>query len=160
MLRGGEDPRFVARRMVRFASEDVGLADPRALEVAVAARDAFVFLGSPEGELALAEAAVFLATAPKSNRVYVAWKAAQALAERHPAAPVPLHLRNAPTALMRTLGYGAGYRYAHDEPAEAQQQDALPPEVGPQVLYEPGPYGFEKDIAKRLAWWAQGRKQD
>jgi putative ATPase len=153
MLLGGEDPRFVARRMVRFASEDIGLADPRALEVAVAARDAFVFLGSPEGELALAEAAVFLATAPKSNRVYVAWKAAQALAERTPAVPVPLHLRNAPTGLMRTLGYGTGYKYAHDEPAESQQQDALPPDVGPQELYAPGPYGFEKEIAKRLAWW-------
>lgn len=160
MLRGGEDPRFVARRMVRFASEDVGLADPRALEVAVAARDAFVFLGSPEGELALAEAALYLATAPKSNRVYVAWKAAQALAERHPAAPVPLHLRNAPTALLRSLGYGAGYTYAHDAPPGEQQQDALPPEVGPQVLYDPGPYGFERDIAKRLAWWAQGGKRD
>lgn len=156
MIRGGEDPRFVARRMVRFASEDIGLADPRALEVALAAREAYAFLGSPEGELALAEAAVYLATAPKSNRVYVAWKAAQGLAERHPAAPVPLHLRNAPTRLMASLGYGEGYRYAHDEAPDAQQQDALPPEVGRHALYAPGPYGFEKEIAKRLAWWARG----
>jgi len=152
MIRGGEDPLFIARRTVRFASEDVGLADPRALEIALAARDAYHFLGSPEGELALAEAAVYLATAPKSNRVYVAWKAAQAAADATPAAPVPMHIRNAPTGLMKELGYGAGYQYAHDAPEGYTPQDYLPDEVrGP--FYTPGAFGFEKEIEKRLAWW-------
>src|SRR5690606_26666946 len=109
-------PLYIARRTVRFATEDIGLADPRALELAIAARDAFHFLGSPEGELALAEAALYCATAPKSNRVYVAWKAAQAAASETPAAPVPLHIRNAPTDLLKELGYGDGYQYAHDAP--------------------------------------------
>ncbi len=153
MIRGGEDPLFIARRTVRFASEDVGLADPRALEVALAARDAYHFLGSPEGELALAEAAVYLATAPKSNRVYVAWKAAQAAADATPAAGVPLHIRNAPTALMKELGYGAGYQYAHDAPDAYVPQDYLPDEVGAAQFYAPSAFGFEKEIEKRLAWW-------
>src|ERR1019366_4058570 len=113
MIDGGEDPMYIARRTVRFASEDVGLADPRALEIAIAARDAYHFLGTPEGELALAEAAVYLATAPKSNRVYTAWGAALAAARDTPAAQVPKHIRNAPTKLMKELGYGAGYQYAH-----------------------------------------------
>ncbi|MFI5246404.1 MAG: replication-associated recombination protein A, partial [Gemmatimonadales bacterium] len=116
MIDGGEDPMYIARRTVRFASEDVGLADPRALEIAIAARDAYHFLGSPEGELALAEAAVYLATAPKSNRVYTAWGAAQTAARDTPAAVVPKHIRNAPTKLMKELGYGAGYQYAHSVP--------------------------------------------
>src|SRR5690606_12978278 len=109
ILAGGEDPMFVARRLVRMASEDIGLADPEALRVALAGRDAYHFLGSPEGELALAEVAVYLATAPKSNRVYLGWGAAQQAAADTPAAPVPLHIRNAPTKLMKELGYGAGY---------------------------------------------------
>lgn len=153
MLAGGEDPLYVARRTVRFATEDIGLADPRALEIAIAARDAFHFLGSPEGELALAEAAVYCATAPKSNRIYVAWKAAQAAAADTPAAPVPLHIRNATTALMKELGYGAGYEYAHDAPEGYTPQDYLPEEVADRTFYEPGEFGFEKEIAKRLAWW-------
>lgn len=157
MIDGGEDPMYIARRTVRFASEDVGLADPQALRVALAARDAYHALGSPEGELALAEAAVYLATAPKSNRVYVAWGKAMAAAREHPAAPVPLHIRNAPTGLMKELGYGKGYEYAHDLPEAYTPQEYLPDALRSAVFYEPGPFGFEKDVAKRLAWW-QGLK--
>ena len=156
MVQGGEDPRYVARRMVRFASEDVGLADPRALSMAMAASEAYRQLGTPEGDLALAECAVYLATAPKSNAVYVAWQAATALAAETASAEVPLALRNAPTALLRALGHGAGYRYAHDEPPDGQHLDAMPAGLEGRVLYEPGPYGFEKEIAKRIAWWARG----
>ncbi len=153
MLAGGEDPLYVLRRMVRFATEDVGLADPQALTVTIAARDAYHFLGSPEGELAIAEACVYLATAPKSNRVYEAWGAAMALAAKHPAAAVPLHIRNAPTGLMKTLGYGEGYQYAHAVPEAYLPQDYLPDSIKDATLYEPGPFGFEKEVAKRLAWW-------
>ncbi|MBL8995907.1 MAG: replication-associated recombination protein A [Gemmatimonadetes bacterium] len=153
MIEGGEDPMYIARRTVRFAAEDVGLADPRALEIALAARDAYHFLGSPEGDLALAEAAVYLATAPKSNRVYGAWKAALEAARATPAAPVPLALRNAPTYLMKELGYGAGYQYAHAVPEAYTPQEYLPDELGGAEFYAPGPFGFEKEITKRLAWW-------
>ena len=154
MIEGGEDPMYIARRTIRFASEDVGLADPEALRIALAARDAYHALGSPEGELAIAEAAVYLATAPKSNRVYEAWKGALDLAKEHPAEPVPLHIRNAPTRLMKELGYGEGYEYAHAVPEAYTPQEYLPPALRETVLYEPGPFGFERDIAKRLAWWA------
>jgi putative ATPase len=157
MVEGGEDVMYIARRTVRFAAEDVGLADPTALTIALAARDAYHFLGSPEGELALAEAAVYLATAPKSNRVYQAWGAALALAKETPAEPVPLHIRNAPTRLMKELGYGKDYQYAHAFPEAYIPQDYLPERVSDAVLYEPGPFGFEKEIAKRLAWWAELR---
>jgi len=153
MIEGGEDPMYIARRTVRFAAEDVGLADPRALSLAIAARDAYHFLGSPEGELALAEAAVYLATAPKSNRIYIAWAAAREAARSTPAAQVPLHIRNAPTALMKEFGYGAGNRYAHDVPEGYLPQDYLPDEVHGATFYEPGGHGFEKEIEKRLAWW-------
>ena len=159
MIDGGEDPMYIARRTVRFATEDVGLADPRALEVAIAARDAFHFLGSPEGELALAAAAVYLATAPKSNRVYEAWSAAQDAARRTPAASVPKHIANAPTKLMKDLGYGAGYKYAHDVPQGYLPQEYLPDEVKGASFYEPTQFGFEKEIAKRLAWWADLKKK-
>jgi len=155
MIEGGEDPMYIARRTVRFAAEDVGLADPQALQLAIAARDTYHFLGSPEGELALAEAAVYLATAPKSNRVYEAWKAAVALARESPAEPVPLHIRNAPTGLMKELGYGKGYQYAHAVPEAYIPQEYLPERLRAAVLYEPGPFGFEKEIAKRLAWWGE-----
>jgi putative ATPase len=155
MIEGGEDPMYIARRTVRFAAEDVGLADPTALDIAIAARDAYHFLGSPEGELALAEAAVYLATAPKSNKVYQAWSAALDLARRTPAAAVPMHIRNAPTRLMKELGYGHGYQYAHSVPEAYIPQEYLPDEVAGSVLYEPGAFGFEKEIAKRLAWWAE-----
>ena len=157
MIEGGEDPMYIARRTVRFASEDVGLADPRALQIAIAARDAYQLLGSPEGELALAEAAVYLATAPKSNRVYAAWGAALAAARETPAAQVPLHIRNAPTKLMKELGYGAGYQYAHAVPEGYTPQDYLPDEIADRTFYEPTAFGFEKDIAKRLEWWASLR---
>jgi putative ATPase len=159
MIEGGEDPLYIARRTVRFAVEDVGLADPRALEIAIAARDAYQFLGSPEGDLALAEAAVYLATAPKSNRVYTAWGAALAAARETPAAPVPFHIRNAPTKLMKELGYGAGYQYAHAAPEGYIPQDYLPDEVRERTFYEPGEFGFEKEVAKRLAWWAALRER-
>jgi len=159
MIDAGEDPMYIARRTVRFATEDVGLADPTALRMAIAARDAYHFLGSPEGELALAEAAVYLATAPKSNSVYRAWGAALELARATPAEPVPLHLRNAPTPLMKDLGYGRDYQYAHAVPEAYIPQEYLPTRVAGSVLYEPGPFGFEKDIAKRLAWWAELRQR-
>ncbi|HEX6632021.1 MAG TPA: replication-associated recombination protein A [Gemmatimonadaceae bacterium] len=157
MIEGGEDPMYIARRTVRFAAEDVGLADPEALRLAITARDAYHFLGSPEGELALAEAAVYLATAPKSNRVYEAWNRARALARETPAEPVPLHIRNAPTGLMKELGYGKGYQYAHAVPEAYIPQEYLPERLRGTELYEPGNFGFEKEIGKRLAWWAELR---
>jgi putative ATPase len=158
MIDGGEDPLYIARRLVRMASEDIGLADPAALQVAVAAKDAFHFLGAPEGELALAEAALYLATAPKSNRAYEAWAAALAKARETPGASVPLHIRNAPTDLMKELGYGSGYLY---DPAEADgvaRQEYLPESLRGQVFYRPGDFGAEPAIAERLAWWAARRR--
>ena len=157
MIDGGEDPRYIARRMIRMATEDIGLADPQALTIATTAAETYERLGSPEGELALAEAAVYLATAPKSARVYEAWKAALDAARATPTAPVPLHLRNAPTGLMKELGYGAGYQYAHAVPEAYTPQQYLPSALEGRTFYEPGPFGFERDIAKRLAWWAQLR---
>ena len=153
MLAGGEDPLYLARRIVRIASEDVGLADPRALAVALSARDAYHFLGSPEGELALAQAAVYLATAPKSNRVYAAFGRAAEAASEHPAEPVPLHVRNAPTGLMRELGYGEGYRYAHDAAEGYVPQEYLPPALQGARWYEPGDAGYEKTVRERMEWW-------
>ncbi len=157
MLQGGENPLYLARRLVRMALEDVGLSDPEALQVAVAARDAFHFLGSPEGDLALAEAAVYLATAPKSNRIYSAWKAAEAAARDTPAEPVPLHLRNAPTELMKDLGYGEGYHYDHDWADGVAPQSYLPERLQGTRFYRPGRFGHEATIEKRLAWWAERR---
>ena len=159
MIDGGEDPLYIARRTIRFAAEDVGLADPDALKVALAARQTYELLGSPEGELALAEAAVYLATAPKSNRVYTAWNDALELARETPAEPVPLHIRNAPTRLMQELGYGKGYQYAHGVPEAYIPQEYLPERLRDRKLYEPGPFGFEKEIAKRLAWWDELKKK-
>ncbi|HUC41069.1 MAG TPA: replication-associated recombination protein A [Gemmatimonadales bacterium] len=153
MLAGGEDPLYLARRLVRIASEDIGLADPRALSVALAAKDAYHFLGSPEGELVLAEATIYLASAPKSNRVYVAFGAAQAAAEAHPAEPVPLHIRNAPTGLMKELGYGAGYKYAFDYDQEYAPQEYLPSALRGAKWYEPADVGYEKTIKERIASW-------
>lgn len=157
MIDGGEDPLYLARRLVRMASEDIGLADPAALGHTVAARDAFHFLGAPEGELALAQAVLYLATAPKSNRSYVAWKSALKRARETPAAPVPLHIRNAPTGLMKDLGYGAGYRYDPDEADGVAQQEYLPEQLRGERFYDPGRMGFEKTIAERLRWWAERR---
>ncbi|MFC1661950.1 replication-associated recombination protein A [Gemmatimonadota bacterium] len=157
MLDGGEDPLYVARRLIRMATEDIGLADPSALPLVVAARDAYHFLGSPEGELALAEAVLYLATAPKSNRAYEAWAQAQGAARETPGEPVPLHIRNAPTQLMKELGYGAGYRYDPKEAHGVAPQAFLPHRVQGRVFYEPGPFGHEATIRKRLDWWAEKR---
>jgi len=159
MLEGGEDPLFLARRLIRMATEDVGLSDPSALQVAVAAKDAFRFLGSPEGELALAEAAVYLATAPKSNRVYSGWKRAQRAAQETRGSAVPPHIRNAPTELMKELGYGAGYRYDHDEAHGVAPQSYLPEELEGESFYQPSRYGHEATIQKRLEWWAEKRAE-
>jgi putative ATPase len=154
MIVGGEDPLYIARRVVRMASEDIGLADPRALSIAVAAKDAYHFLGSPEGELAIAEAVVYMATAPKSNRVYTAWGQALAAAKEHPAEPVPLHIRNAPTGLMKELGYGDGYRYDHAEAdGVAAGQEYLPEALRGARWYEPTDRGFEKTVRERIEWW-------
>jgi putative ATPase len=153
MLAAGEDPFFIARRMVRFASEDVGNADPQALSIAMAAMEAFRFLGHPEGELALAQAAVYLATAPKSNSIYTAYGSAQGAAVQGGSLPVPLHIRNAPTKLMQELGYGQGYRYAHDYRDAFAPQDYLPEELKGQVFYHPTDRGYERTVAERLARW-------
>jgi putative ATPase len=157
MIQGGEDPLYIARRLVRMASEDVGMADPEALRVAMAARDAFHFLGPPEGELALAQATLHLATAPKSNRTWEAWSAARGRARDTPAEPVPLHIRNAPTELMKELGYGADYRYDPAEPDGVAAQEYLPDSLRGERFYRPGPFGFEKTVAARLRWWAERR---
>ena len=160
MIEAGEDPLYVARRMVRFASEDIGLADPQALHVALLSMEAFHFVGLPEGELALAEAAVYLATAPKSNAIYVAYgKAKQDVAEKG-ALPVPLHIRNAPTRLMKELGYGRGYKYAHDYSGGIVEQDYLPAELGVRYYYYPTERGFEKIINQRLQEWRNKDKPE
>jgi len=153
MLAGGEDPLYVARRLVRIALEDIGLADPRALAVTVAAKDAYHFLGTPEGELALAEATVYLATAPKSNRVYEAFGRAVEAAEAHPAEAVPLHIRNAPTPLMKGLGYGAGYKYAHAHGDAYAPQEYLPEALRGASWYLPTDSGYEKTIKERIEHW-------
>jgi putative ATPase len=153
MLEGGEDPLYIARRLVRMASEDIGLAEPRALGVTIAARDAYHFLGSPEGDLALAEAAVFLAAAPKSNRVYEAFGRAREAARETPAEPVPLHLRNAVTELMGDLGYGAGYRYAFDDPSHHVPQTYLPDVLADATFYRPSGHGEEVALGARLEGW-------
>jgi len=153
MIDAGEDPLYIARRVVRMASEDIGLADPRALSLALSAKEAYHFLGSPEGELAIAEAVIYLATAPKSNRAYTAWQQALAAAREHPAEPVPLHIRNAPTKLMRELGYGRGYRYDHDEGGFAAGQEYLPERLRGASWYAPSRHGFEKTLGERMNWW-------
>jgi putative ATPase len=151
MLDGGVDPRYVARRVLRMASEDVGLADPRGLEMAQSAAAVYERLGTPEGELALAQAVVYLAVAPKSNAVYTAWNAARALVRSDGTRPVPAHLRNAPTALMKSLGHGRDYRYAHDEPdGYAAGENYWPEGLAPQRWYEPVSRGLELRIGERL----------
>jgi putative ATPase len=159
MLEAGEDPLYVARRLVRFASEDIGNADPQALTVAVAAKDAAHFLGMPEGNTALAQAAIYLATAPKSNAVYMAYNAAAADAHTQPAEPVPLHLRNAPTKLMKQLEYGKGYEYAHNDREAVTGMDCLPPSLAGKTYYEPTERGFEKEIKRRLDAWDKIKQQ-
>ncbi|MEX2109520.1 MAG: replication-associated recombination protein A [Gemmatimonadaceae bacterium] len=155
MIEGGEDPMTIFRRSIAMAAEDIGLADPQALQLAVAARDAYHMLGPPEGYLPLAQMVVYLATAPKSNASYRGLNAALDAARESPAAPVPMHIRNAPTSLMKELGYNEGYQYAHSVPEAYIPQEYLPEELRGSVFYEPGPFGFEKEVAKRLAWWAE-----
>ena len=159
MLDAGEDPLFLARRIVRMAVEDIGLADPQALVIANAAKDAYDFLGSPEGELALAQAVVYVATAPKSNATYNAWKGALRLAKEHGSLMPPRAILNAPTKLMREEGYGEGYRYDHDEPDAFSGQNYWPEKIGPQKLYDPVERGFEREIGKRLEYWAKLRRE-
>ncbi len=149
LLEGGADPLYVARRLVRIASEDVGLADPLALRLALAAKEAYDFLGSPEGELALAEAVIYLALAPKSNRVDVAFQKARQAVRAHPAAEVPLHLRNAPTGLMRSLGYGRGYAYIHEDPEGSFAQSYWPKGLEASAFYEPSEAGWEAKAKSR-----------
>ena len=159
MLEAGEDPLYIARRLVRFASEDVGNADPQALTVAVAAKDAAHFIGMPEGNTALAQAAIYLATAPKSNAVYAAYNAAAADAHTQAAEPVPLHLRNAPTKLMKQLDYGKGYEYAHNDRDAVTGMDCLPPSLAGKTYYEPTERGFEKEIKRRLELWEKIKRE-
>ncbi|MGO9772897.1 MAG: replication-associated recombination protein A [Roseiarcus sp.] len=159
MLDAGEDPLFLARRVVRMASEDIGLADPQALVVANAAKDAYDFLGSPEGELAIAEAVVYVATAPKSNALYTAFQAATALAKSAGSLTPPKTILNAPTKLMRGEGYGAGYLYDHDQPDAFSGQNYWPEALGRRRLYEPVERGFEREIRKRLEYWAKLRRE-
>tara|TARA_B100000809_G_scaffold239202_1_gene260569 strand:- start:1447 stop:1953 length:507 start_codon:yes stop_codon:yes gene_type:complete len=157
MIDGGEDPLYIARRLVRMASEDIGMADPAALQVTLAARDAYHFLGSPEGELALAEATIYLATAPKSNRANEAWSTALRRARETPGEGVPLHIRNAPTGLMKELGYGEGYKYDPAEQDGVAKQTYLPDRLAGEEFYVPSRFGFEKTVAERLKWWAERR---
>jgi putative ATPase len=159
MLEAGEDPLYVARRLVRFASEDIGNADPQALTVAVAAQQAAHFIGMPEGNTALAQAAIYLATAPKSNAVYLAYTRAADDAERQVAEPVPLHLRNAPTKLMKQLDYGKDYQYSHDQPEAIADMDCLPPSLKARTYYEPKERGFEKEIKRRLEGWKEIKRK-
>jgi len=159
MLDAGENPLFLARRLVRMASEDIGLADPQALSVALAAKDSYEFLGTPEGELALAECAVYLATAPKSNAVYVGWKKALAQAKASGSLMPPKVILNAPTAFMKQEGYGAGYDYDHDAPDAFSGQNYFPEKLGRQTFYEPVERGFEREIRKRLDYWARLRAE-
>jgi putative ATPase len=159
MLDAGENPLYLGRRLVRMAMEDIGLADPQALVIANAAKDAYDYLGSPEGELALAEATVYLATAPKSNAVYNAYKAAMRAAKEHGSLLPPKHILNAPTKLMKEEDYGAGYLYDHDQPDAFSGQDYFPEKMGRHTFYDPPERGFERDIRKRLDYWAKIRRE-
>ena len=159
MLDAGEDPLYIARRLVRAAVEDIGMADPQALAMANAAKDAFDFLGSPEGELALAQAAIYLATAPKSNATYAAYGAARRAAKEHGSLMPPKAILNAPTKLMKSIGYGKGYAYDHDEPEAFSGQDYWPEALGRQRFYAPTERGFEREVRKRLEWWAKLRRE-
>jgi putative ATPase len=159
MVEAGEDPLYIARRLIRFASEDIGNADPQALTVTVAAKDAVHFMGMPEGNTALAQAVIYLATAPKSNAVYTAYLEAAEDALREIAEPVPLHIRNAPTRLMKDLNYGKGYKYAHNEAEGIADMDCLPPSLQGKKYYKPTDRGFEEQIRKRIEEWKRLRKK-
>ena len=157
MLDAGEDPLFLARRLIRMASEDIGLADPQALPLAVAARDAYQMLGSPEGELSLAQVVVYLALAPKSNAVYAAYKAAVSVAKATGSPMPPKVILNAPTKMMKGQGYGDGYVYDHDTPEAFSGQEYFPEKIGRQDFYHPVERGFERDLRKRLDYFARLR---
>jgi putative ATPase len=159
MIESGEDPLYIARRLMRMAVEDVGLADPHALQIVVAAKDAIDFIGMPEGNLALAEAAVYMAIAPKSNALYTAYGAVQRDVEQTAADPVPLHLRNAPTRLMKEIGYGKGYQYAHDLDEKVADMQCLPDNLRGRTYYRPTSEGVEKRIQERLAQLRQARAE-
>jgi putative ATPase len=161
MLDGGEDPLYIARRLVRFASEDIGMADPQALVVAMAAQQAVHFIGMPEGNLALAEAAVYLATAPKSNSLYAAYSRVQEEIKKGASESVPLHLRNPVTPLMKEMGYGQDYKYAHDYPGHIVEQQHLPDALKGKQFYTPGNLGYEKQVIERLkAWWQKKNRPE
>tara|TARA_R110000751_G_scaffold307897_1_gene434073 strand:- start:91042 stop:92364 length:1323 start_codon:yes stop_codon:yes gene_type:complete len=159
MFDAGEDPLYIGRRLVRMASEEVGLADPQALVIANAAKDAYDYLGSPEGELALAQACVYVASAPKSNAIYTAFKSAMNAARTHGSLLPPKHILNAPTSLMKTEGYGGGYQYDHDAPDAFSGQDYFPEKMGRQTFYSPQERGFERELKKRLEYWAKLRAE-
>ena len=159
MLSGGEDPRYIARRLTRFASEDIGNADPQALQLAVTAWETYERLGSPEGELALTQLVIYLATAPKSNAAYTAMKAAMRAAKEHGSLMPPKHILNAPTKLMKEIGYGEGYEYDHDTDEAFSGQNYFPEDMPRQVFYSPVERGFERDIKKRLDYWAELRRK-
>jgi putative ATPase len=159
MLDAGEDPLYLARRVVRMAIEDIGLADPQALVICNAAKDAYDFLGSPEGELAIAQAVIYIATAPKSNAAYVAYGNAMKVAKEAGSLLPPKHILNAPTKLMKEENYGAGYDYDHDAPDAFSGQDYFPESLGRQKFYDPPERGFEREIRKRLEYWAKLRKE-
>jgi putative ATPase len=159
MLDAGEDPLYLARRLIRMASEDIGMADPQALVVCIAARDAYEQLGTPEGELALAQACIYLATAPKSNAAYAAYGAARRAAKEHGSLVPPKHILNAPTKLMKDEGYGSGYDYDHNAPDAFSGQNYFPDEMDRQTFYEPVERGFEREIRKRLDYWERLRKE-
>jgi putative ATPase len=159
MLDAGEDPLYLARRIVRMAVEDIGLADPQALVIANAAKDAYDFLGSPEGELAIAQACIYVATAPKSNAAYMAFGEAKRTAKEAGSLLPPKHILNAPTKLMQTEGYGAGYEYDHDAPDAFSGQDYFPEALGRRQFYDPPDRGFEREIRKRLDYWAKLRRE-
>ena len=159
MLEGGEDPLYIARRVVRFASEDVGNADPHALMIAMAAEESYRFLGTPEGELAIAQAIVYCAVAPKSNAMYTAYKQARSDANKYGNLPVPMHIRNAPTRLMKEIGYGNGYQYDHNSEDSYSGQEHLPDELIGKKYYNPTQFGHEKLISERMKWWAEKKKE-
>ncbi len=159
MVEAGEDPLYIIRRLIRFASEDIGMADPNALVIAVSAQQAIHFVGLPEANLALAQAVVYLATAPKSNALYSGYSAVQEDIKKGPNEQVPLHLRNAVTGLMKQFDYGKGYKYAHDYEGHFAEQEHLPPGAASRRYYTPSDQGFEPEIAARLAkWWPSRRK--
>ena len=159
MLAGGEDPLFIVRRLVRFASEDIGMADPQAIHQALAAKDTYEFLGSPEGELQIVQAVIYLATAPKSNAAYKAEGAVKRAAKKHGSHMPPAHILNAPTTLMKNLGYGKGYAYDHESEAGVSGQNYFPDDMSRESFYQPVPRGFERDIQKRLAYFAKIRDE-